>query len=283
MSGGSKTQTQTTSNQPYKAAQPLYDRAMGDALSQYGSGGLVRPNAMSTVVPYAQQTTRGLNDIERVSAANMGGSGLSGQMQSVINSGGFNRPQQTAMRGWEDTATSTFDPNNNPAFQSVLKQATDQASEAVNRNAASMGRYASGTHQGVMGRTVGDLTARMVGDEYRNWQARGDAARGNLFSAGQQGFANIPAAFDAMLAPADASMGVGSAYEDLSGRVLNDQLRIANERQNAPLANIQALTAVAGGAGGYGNTTQSAQMPRSGFSNALGGLLGGASLLKGIF
>ncbi len=283
MSGGSKTQTQTTTQQPYKAAQPLLDKGMSDALKQYKSGGLVKPNTMSTVVPYSQQTMQSMNDIQSRAGANMGGQGLSGQYQDIINAGGFNTPQQTAMAGWKDAATGGFDLNANPAYQSVLKQATDAAGNAVNNQAAAMGRYGSATHQGTLAREVGDLTARMGYNEYQNWQNRGDSARSNLFNAGQAGMGNLGEAFQGSMAPADAMAGVGGMYEDLAGRQLNDQLRIANERQNAPLANIQALLAAASGAGSYGSQTSSAQMPNSGFSNAMGGLLGGASLLRGLF
>ena len=49
--GGSNKTTTTSTNTPYKAAQPLLDKGMGDALKQYNAGGLVKPNTMSTVVP----------------------------------------------------------------------------------------------------------------------------------------------------------------------------------------------------------------------------------------
>ena len=63
------------------------------------------------------------------------------------------------------------------------------------------------------------------------------------------------------------------------GRYLNDALRINNEKQNAPLANIQALLAAASGAGSYGTQTQTAQMPSNTMSNIAGGILGLGGLL----
>jgi hypothetical protein len=74
-------------------------------------------------------------------------------------------------------------------------------------------------------------------------------------------------------------MQVGGAFEDLMGRQMNDQLRISNELQNLPLANIQALLAASSGAGNFGSQTQTAQGPKNGFSNILGAGLGGLSLL----
>jgi hypothetical protein len=268
--GGKNTTTTTTSNQPYAAAQPLYNKAMGDALKLYNDGGLVKPNTMSTVVPYAQQTTQGMNALQGLANDNIGSNGLSGQLQGIINSGGYNADQQTALEGIRNTATGAFDINSDPGFQQVF----DKTQNAVNQNAAGLGRYASGTHEGVMTRELGDLGAR----QYQDFQNRKDNAQQQLFNAGQTGQGNLVSAFDAAQAPSNVLMGLGSMNEDLYGRTLNDQLRIANERQNAPLANIQALNAIAGGAGSFGTGTQSAQGPSNTFSNALGAGIGAASL-----
>ena len=280
---GDNSTTTTQSNDPYKAAKPLLDKGMGDALSLYKNGGLVKPNTMSTVVPYAQQTTQGMGAITDMANANMGGNGLSGQFQNIINSGGYNQDQQTALSGIRDTATRSFDPFNNPAFKQVLNQAQEGSMFGSNAAAAGMGRYGSGAHQGVQQRELGDLTARMVGGEYNNWQNRQGQAQQQLFNAGQQGQQNIGAAYDGMQAPIESLMGVGAMNEDLMGRVMNDQLRINQEKQNAPLANIQALLAAASGAGNYGKTSATSQGPSNTFSNIAGGILGGGSLLGSIF
>lgn len=271
--GGSNKTTTVASNQPYKAAQPLYDKAMGDAHKLYNEGALVQPNTMSTVVPYAEQTLAGMGDLQSLAQSNMGGQGLSGQLQGIINAGGYNQDQQTALEGIRNTATGDFDIFADPAFQQVL----DTTQNAVNQNAAGLGRYGSGTHTGVMTRELGDLGAR----QYQNWQARRDAAQTQLFNAGQQAQQNLGTAFDLAQDPAKVSMGIGGMYEDLYGRTLNDQLRIANERANAPLANIQALLAAASGGGQYGTNTQTAQGPNNTLSNIAGAGLGAMSMATG--
>ena len=268
-SSGNSTTT-TTSNQPYKASQPLLNQGMGDALKLYKQGSLVQPNTMSTVVPYAQQTMAGMNDLQSIAGNNMGGQGLSGQLQGVINNGGYNQEQQDALAGIRQTATSDFNINEDPGFQQVL----DKTQNMVNQNAAGLGRYGSGTHTGVMTQELGDLGAR----QYQNFQARKDAAQTQLFNAGQQGQQNLGSAFETMQDPAKTAMGVGGMYEDLYGRTLNDQLRIANEQSNAPLANIQALLAAANGGGQYGKSTQTAQGPNNTLSNIAGAGLGAMSM-----
>lgn len=269
--GGSSKTTTTSSAQPYKASKPLLDKGMGDALKLYNDGSLVTPNTMSTVVPYSEQTMQGMGDLTNIAQNNMGGQGLSGQLQGIINSGGYNQDQQTALDGIRSTATSQFNINEDPGFQQVL----DKTQNAVNQNAAGLGRYGSGTHTGVMTQELGDLGAR----QYQDWQNRRDAAQQQLFNAGQQAQSNLGAAYEGMQDPAKTLMGVGGMYEDLYGRTLNDQLRIANETQNAPLANIQALLAAANGGGQYGSNTQTAQGPNNSLSNIAGAGLGTMSMM----
>lgn len=279
--GGKNTTTQTTTSEPYKAAQPLLGQGMGDALNLYKNGGLVKPNTMSTVVPYANQTVQGMQGLQALGNANTGGNGVSGHYQDIINSGGFNTPQNEALAGIRQTATGDFDLSSNPAFQQVLGRAQGDTINAVTQAASAMGRTGSGAHQGVMAREVGDLTARMVGDEYRNWQGRQDGAQQALFAAGQTGMENLGGAYQGAQDSYSPLMQVGSMYEDLAGRNLNDQLRIANETANAPFANIQALLGAASGAGQYGTQSATAQGPSNTFSNILGAGLGTASLARG--
>jgi len=276
---GNNTTTQTQTNEPYKAAKPLLDKGMGDALKMYNNGGLVKPNTMSTVVPYAQQTTAGMNSIQNTANDAMAPGGLNSQFQDIIGNGGFNAPQMDAVNNTRSLANSSYDMNANPGFADVLRQAQEGSMYGSNANAAAMGRYGSGTHQGVQQRELGDLTGRMVYNDFNNWLGRRDSANQNLFSQGQTGMNNLNPAYASMKQPAEDLMGVGSMYEDLMGRTTNDQLRITNEKQNLPLANIQALLAAAAGAGNYGTQTGQSQGPNSTLSNIAGGGLGLLSLL----
>jgi hypothetical protein len=278
MSGDNSTTT-TQTNQPYAAAKPLLDRGMGDALKQYNNGGLVKPNTMSTVVPYAQQTTQGMNAIQQNATDAMAPGGFSDQFKSIIGNGGFNAPQMDALNNTRTLANSSYDMNANPGFADVLRQAQEGSMYGSNANAAAMGRYGSGTHQGVQQRELGDLTSRMVNEDYNRFLGRRDSAQGQLFGMGQTGMDNMNPAYASMNAPAQDLMQIGGMNEDLAGRLMNDQLRITNEKQNLPLANIQALLAAAAGAGNYGQQTSTAQGPSNTFSNIAGAGLGALSLL----
>jgi hypothetical protein len=283
MSGGSSNQqTSSTSAQPYKAAQPLLNQGMGDAQKLYQQGGLVKPNTMSTVVPFAQDTMQGISGLQGLAGANSGGQGLSGQFQSIIDGGGFNQPQQTAMQGIQNTATQDFNINENPAYAGIRQRAMDAASNAVNSQAAGMGRFGAPTHQGTLAREVGNVAGNLDFQQFQNHQNRQSAAQQQLFNAGQTGMGNLGSAYEGAQAPSQTQMQTGGMFEDLMGRQMNDQLRISNELNNLPLANIQALLGVSSGAGNFGRTTQTAQGPSNGLSNMLGMGLGGLSLLGGL-
>lgn len=248
MGGGSSQQTQTTTNQPYGAAKPLLDWSMGQGMSLAKKGALGKPLTMSTVVPMADQTTQGL-------------SGMMGQAEG--QTGGMSSGL-SALQGIVGVGPGNVDPN----FQKVVDRSVQKASEGANSMAAGMGRYGSGAHTGVLARETGDLANRMYSDHYQQ-------NINNIMNAS----AMMPSAYQASMMPYDTMRQVGGAYEDLYGRQLNDQLRIAQETRDAPLKNIQNLLGIAGGAGQYGTSQQTAQMPNNGLSQALGYGLGGLSML----
>jgi hypothetical protein len=104
--------------------------------------------------------------------------------------GGMTDAQRIALEQSQGIAAGNELQGNDPGFDRVLKQAQDSAMSAVNSNAMKAGRYGSGAHQGVMGREVGDLSARMLSDNYKMQLGRQDAARQNNFGWGQQQFGN---------------------------------------------------------------------------------------------
>lgn len=271
MPGDSKQTTQATS-EPWKTAQPALKTALSGAQDLYkqGVGGEVYTG--STVTPWDQQTQKGMNFVQSGANANLGGKGLSGEYQDVINQGGytdeqkrssnvlknvldnqgltgdqrqsmsgmrdvmgnqgyndamrssqgglqalasnpFNSYQQSALQNTQGTANSNFDINANPAFQDVLRQAQGSARDSVNMSAGGAGRYGGGVHQGNLASEVGDLTSRMVGGEYQNWQNRRDAANSNLFNMGQTGIGT----------QMNANQGVAGIGQQAMGNMQNAQ------------------------------------------------------------
>lgn len=285
MSGNDKQQTTTQNTAPWGAAQPALKTGLNQAekLFKADPTGQKSVYTGSTVVPWSSQTNQGMNLVQNAANANAGGAGVSGQFQDIINQGGFSDAQNIALGNTRATANSTFDVNANPAFQQVLQQAQGAARDSVNLSAGGAGRYGSGVHQGNLANEVGDLTARMVGSEYQNWQNRRDSANSNLFNMGQQGIGNLGTAYQGLSLPSQDLMQVGAMNEDLATRQMNDKLRVFNDKNNAPWSQLGRLNAIASGAGTMGGSTTTAQPGQNPFLTALGYGTTGLGLLGGMF
>ncbi|WP_425647933.1 hypothetical protein [Agrobacterium leguminum] len=279
MSGGSK-QTTTQSSAPWSGAQPALTQAIGGAQNLYNSGVGSQVYTGSTVVPWASQTSQAMNNIQNVAGQNSGGSGLSGQYQGVINSGGYNKAQQDALNNTRNLANSQFSVT--PELQRVLDTQAAKVSDTVNLNASAAGRYGSGANQTLLAKNVGDLANQTIYNDYNNFLGRRDAANSNLFNMGQQGFNNIGAAYSGMNAPNQDLMNLGAMNEDLATRYKNDELRIFNETQNKPWEQLGRLNAIATGAGSMGSTTTESKPGANPFLTALGYGNTGLGLLSGL-
>lgn len=255
MPGESK-QTSSSSSEPWKAVQPALKQGLTDASDLYTQGNF------SPVTPFSDNTQKGMSEISRVSLANAGGSGLSGRLQGVINSGGYNPAQLAALKNTQDVANSTFNINDDPGFKQVI----DQATNSVNGNASAAGRYGSGTNQQLLGNTIGDLGAR----QYQAWQSRRDAANSNLFNMGQTGFGNLGTAYQSLKAPATDLMGVGSMQEDLLRR-----------QAGAKADNFAKYYGLLTGTAGLGGTSTQTQPGQNPFLSTLGYGLTGLGALGG--
>ena len=277
---GQQKSTQTSSSEPWKPAQPALQTGLTDAQNLYkgGIGGQV--NTASNVTPYATQSTDAFKSAEGMARANMGGQGLSGQYQGIINSGGFNAPQQSALAGIGATANSSFNPMSDPGFAGIYKQMTDSAAGAANASASAAGRYGSPAHQGMVAKSVGEVGSGLLNNAFNTFNQRRDAAQMNQFNAGQTGMSNIGSAYQGMMAPNETLGKVGSSYEDLFTRQINDRNRIFDAQQSAPWDQLARLNAIASGAGSMGGTSSGTATQPGG--NMFGQIGGGLLALSGL-
>lgn len=273
--GGDNTTTQSTSSTPWEKQQPALETGLAGAQDLYNAGVGQQVYQGSTVIPFANQTTQGFNAIESNANANMNGSGLSKQYQGIIDSGGYNSAQQGAMANMQQAASGY---QNDPTYQMMRQNTLNDVSNSVNESMSGAGRYGSAAHSGALVDQISNAGAQMDMQQL----SRMDAANQNLFNMGQAGQGNLPNAYAGMGQPAQDLMQVGSAYEDLATRTMNDELRIFDEAQNKPWANLGRLNAVATGAGNYGSSTTTAQGPSANpFMQAAGAGLSLAGLFGG--
>ncbi len=270
--GGSKTTTGTSSSEPWAKAQPHLESSMGEAENLFNAGIGSQPYQGSTVIPYAQQTMSGMGNIENIANAGMWSGAPPGTGGSTpMPAGADNQSPYGYMGGSMDqlgqyASGQNLDGRNNPAFQGVLERTQQDTINAVNRNAAQRGRYGSGNHTANMTRELGDVTGRMLSDQYGN-ETR------NMFQAQQM----LPGAFNASMDPARAQMGVGGQYEDLGTRMKNDEMRLFDSSQNSGWDLLSRYNAIVGGYGQMGgSTTESQTTPGASGMQRFGPMAGNA-------
>lgn len=278
MSGGSKNTTTTVNNnEPWKNAQPALSTALSGAQSLYSSGTGAGIYEGPRVADQSSQTQGGLAALTGIGQSNMGGQGLSGQYQGVIDSGGYNSAQLDALNNTRNVANSTFDLNSDPAWAQIR----DATVSGVNLGAAGMGRTGSGTNQTLLTSNLADAGAR----QYQNFLGRRDAANNSLFNMGNTGFGQLGSAYTGMQAPAETLLGVGQQQDARAQQLINSQMDVFDERQNRPWENLSRLNAIASGAGSLGgsSTNRSTQPGQSGLATGLGYAASGLGLLGGFF
>lgn len=291
MSGGTK--KTTTESQPWAAAQPALKASLEGAQGLYDSGSLFTPYTGSMVTPFSQQTQAGLGAME-ARANDAIASGTLNQpvdfLSSVYGQGGLSADQKGVADQWRNTASGAELGQVSPAFQAALEAVQGSARDAVNLSVSGAGRYGSGQHNAALGTAVGDVTNRMMVDEYGRQLSRQDAARASLAGLGQQGLANqfaageaMPGAWQTAGMPAMDLMTVGAMNEDLSARTLADQFRIWQEKQQQDQKSVEWLNQIGAGTGAMGGTQTQTQPAASPLTQALGLGLGLTSLFGNPF
>lgn len=277
MPGKSSQNTTTTNSAPWSGAQPALSTALSGAQNLYNSGVGSQVYTGSTVVPYDIDTTNALGQLNYNAYQNVGGRGASGQYQGIIDAGGYNPAQSSALKNTQNLANSSWSVS--PELQKIIDQTNADANTNVSLANSAGGRYGSGQANSAVADAISKNTNNLLYSDLNNFQARKDAANSNLFNMGQTGIGNLSTAYQGMNAPLTDIMKVGAAKEDLATRQMNDQLRIFNEQQNKPWENLARLNAIASGAGQLGGTQTQSQPGQNPFLTALGYGLTGAGLL----
>lgn len=217
----------TSNNKALTKANQLYDAGIG---GQAYTQSLVPNRAKATTDAYGQ--------IERNARANMGGHGVSGQYQSVINNGGFfggqkadydqmrafsngnYRTDTSRQSGVHDAANGSYSERHlgniaagqyldrtDPHFERLLAHSLQNASHEVNLGASAAGRYGSAVHQGSVAREVGNVSSQARLAQYH--QERAAQVEANAMLDAQRN-ANLQTRLEA----ANAISGVqGSDYD----------------------------------------------------------------------
>ena len=279
---GDKSQTTSTNSAPWPAAQPALKQGLTDATKLYKSGVGSQPYTGSTVVPYAQQTIQGMN--QQQGAANAAAPAFQDNFRQVAanaSNGGLNDLQRGAVDRLQPMADGSM-MEGNPFLDGIIKKNADDIRNQTAQMASAAGRYGSGAHTDLISEKIGEMANTARFNNYNTERGYMQDAIGSIFNAGQQQQNNIngnagalAGAYEGMMQPGNTLQSIGGNYEDLQGRVMNDQMRIFSEMQNAPWQQIARLNGVASGAGQMGSTGQTTAQGPSKLGSGIGGALAG--------
>ncbi len=284
MPGGSKTQTTTQTNQPYKQAQPLLNTAMSQGMNLYNSGGL---NA-SANQPMSNQTMYGLKTAQDNANHVIANSGFNSQQNRAmgatlgqIDSGGYNADMRAAMNPMRATARGDFLNREDANFEDILSRTKESAGTDLSQMMAGMGRFAGGAHQGQMVDRLGGIESEARLGQYNMERDRQTDAANSLFGMGNTGMTNVANAGNSLFGMGQVGMGnVNDAISALQG-VGSVYDAKAAQQADKPMNDLLTLLGIAQGAGQYGTSQAQTPTQNNTMSNMMGGGLGLASLLFG--
>jgi len=306
MSSGGGNQTTTSRTEPYAPAEPYLQDILGEAQNIYRSGLGREFFPSSTVVPFADQTQQALNlqqaqaleqaqnsPLQAQAAQTFGQfaqspmSSYTGRMGTGLGSsyGGLT-PQADYLSGIREGITSDvlgsvqsqFGGMGRTGTSPMAQQATARGvTQAYAPIAAQLGSQERGRQLSALESQMGRQFSGSQADIGRQQAGMESGFGRQLQAAGQ--LPGIQQGIDMRRRGAIADLGgVGSAYENLAQRQLQDQIQRFQFGQQAPMQQLQQyaglISPIASGFPVAAQTSPGANPLLGG----LGGALGGASL-----
>lgn len=323
MGGRSSREVQTTvnNNDPWAGAQPTMNMALSGAQNLYNTGQGFQTYQGPRVAGQSGDTLAAQSGLSALARGNMGGAGLSGQYQDVINRGGLTAAQQGAMGGFQNLASqgglsadqrqalnrtnelASASYSVSPELQRILDQSNEDAASQVRLANSSAGRYGSGMGNAAIADAVSRNTGNLIYSDLNNFRSRQDAANqnafqmgqmgqgnmaaayGNIANLGQTGFGNLGTAFTGMQAPAQTLMGVGGMQDARAQQMIEADIGRFDDEQTRARERVSFLSGIGSGAGALGgsSTSRVSQPGPNRLMQGLGYGLSGAGLLGGLF
>jgi len=274
MSSGGGNQTTTSRTEPYAPAEPYLQDILSEASNIYRSGVGRSFFPGSTVVPFAQQTQEALNLQQAQALEQAQTSPLQAQAaqtygqfaSSPMSSYGQLTPQADYLSGIREGITSDVLGSVQSQFGGMGRTGTSpMAQQAVARGVT---------------QAYAPIAAQLGSQERGREQAGMESAYGRqLQSAGQ--LPGMQQAMDMRRRGAIADLGgVGSAYENLAQRQLQDQIARFQFGQQAPMQQLQQYAGLISPiAGGYPTAVNTGPgQDTGGVGGAFGGAVAGSAL-----
>lgn len=297
MGQSSGTETVTQNSEPWSQAQPYLQDIFRNSQNLYQQGAEYYPG--STVVPFSNQTERGMTGLEhQFSQTNPVGYQNAEQAINRVTNSNQNNPfisnvQQAGQQVNDAGSNVLQDFASNGQSNPFLDKAFNNAASQVRDNTAAMfskaGRYGSVAHQDQLSDSLGDMATNMYGNAYETDANRrfgaaealgarqaGDINRnlsGQTTAAGLNQGANSQSLQAANMMPmlneyAQANnrglMELGGMREAMAGQQLQDSMNRWNFGQNAGwdlLNRYNSTVQPLAGLGGSSTGTQPSSSP----------------------
>lgn len=288
-SGSTTTTTQT--NDPWSGAQPYIKDVLSQAQNTYNSGqGFSYPD-FSTTIPFADQTLSALQGTQdQAQSGNPLGAASQNSALGILGNNGLT-PQQQQAAGYAQPYASGANVNGgSPEFNAALDTQAAKLGTDVQRNVDAMGRTGSAYNTNELTQQIGDFRNNAMSQELQREQGLQMQGIGSLANIGQAGAGNqatmaslAPSIYQQQYAPYQQLGNVGSAYQDLATRQMQENIDRYNTNQQSDWQRLGAYNGLINGAGGMGGTQTSSVPAPSPLQGGLSGAMSGAMLGNMLF
>lgn len=252
MGSSSQTQQQSSTTQPWSAAQP----ALSGILSKLG--GLVNNSGLS------QTSQNAIGQLEsNAQQGNPYTSQINSTVSNLLNGGGANNQAGAVQTGFNNYSAQTnplasntdYNPMNTPGFADALKTMNQDITSQVNGQFAAAGRDGSGMNQQTLARGIAQGDSQAIANQYQaNVQNQQNAAQ-NLYSAGNT--TNSQLTNMNQLGLGNQIQGVSSSADALAAQNYSPTqlLQLEQLKQSLPADALNALTQMGVSIGSLGSSS----------------------------
>ena len=292
--GGSSSQAPTQTSQatadPWSGVQPALSTLYSNTLGQFTNDVGYHPYGGNLQAPLNSALNTGLASEYNLGIANQYGTpGVNDARalgDSLLKSGGLNAGQQGVAANYGQVFAQNAG-EQNPYLLGTIAAQNRQIADKVNSSMSGAGRYGSGAHTDVLGRSLAEAADPILAQDYAQRQQTSLAAlqgQGNIYNQGQDTAGKwaqlMPALDEAQYAPAYHMQNYGKFFQDRAQQDVANQVATWNAQEARTWEQAARLANILSGAGGLGGTkvtTQNAYQPTT-LQKIGGGAIAGAGL-----
>lgn len=276
--GGSSSQTQATTTQPWAPAIGPLNNVLGKVDRLTGTTGVTADQSS------AFDTIKG-----NAGALNQQGQNYAGLLSNLYGGGGYGSTAGLLNQNWGNisgalspyTSADYADPTKNPIYQRMADLAGNQAQNSVNSMFAAAGRSMSGAHAGALGKGITDAMTGVYANgqgQLANQQLQG---LGLLNTAGQGTSSALEGIQGMKNTAGTAAAGLTSGLPGILNAGSTNTINADLAKWSMPVQQLGMLSNLLVPIAGLGGTSNSTTTTKSDpTSNILGGALGLAALMS---